>query len=57
MQKSILQDIFYYVWKEMAHKFSKVATTKNVFSSVYVIGTNLFDKCCLFHVITGSQVF
>ena len=38
----------------MTRKFSKVATKKNIFSSVFVIGTTYFDKYYLFYVITGS---
>ena len=47
---------FYTVWKEMAHKPSKLLTTKYFFSSVYFIVTTCFDKCFLFHVITRRHI-
>ena len=37
--------------------FKSIATAKNLFSSVYVIGTACFDKLFLFHVTTGRQYF
>ena len=37
--------------------FKSIATAKNLFSSVYVIGTTFFDKCFLFLVITGRRCF
>ena len=33
---------------------SKVATVKNFYCSVHVIGRTCFDECFLFHLITGS---
>ena len=47
--------LFYSVWKETTHKPPKVATAKNIFSSVYVIGGVYINKCFLFHVITGRH--
>ena len=46
--------IFYYVWREMTKKLSKVATAKN-FSLMSVIVTNCFGQGVLFHVITGRH--
>ena len=43
---------FYGIWKETARKPSKVAASKNFFSSVYVADTTCFDECFLFDVIT-----
>ena len=51
VQTKLYYKLFYYVWKEMSHKPSKVAGAKNFFASVYVIGTACFDECILFHVI------
>ena len=46
---------------EYSNNYSKasgsVATSKNLFFSVYVIGTTCFDKMFLFHVTTGRQCF
>ena len=41
--------------KCLSHRPSKAASAKNVFTSVYVIGTFCFDKCFLFYVITGRH--
>ena len=43
--------------KEATPKPSNVATAKNIFSSVYILVTTCFDKCFLFHVITGRRYF
>ena len=45
----------YSVWEETIHKSSKVETGKKISSSAYVIGTTCFDKCFLFHMITGRH--
>ena len=50
-------EFFYFIWKETTYKPSKSATGKNVLSSVNVIMTTCFDKCFLFHVITGRHCF
>ena len=48
---------FYSVLKETTHKPSKVATAKNLSSSVYFVST-CFDKCFLCQcMITGSYCF
>ena len=47
----------YLAWNETTRKPLKVASAKTLFSSVYVIGTNYFDECFLFYVITGRQYF
>ena len=41
----------------MTQKPLKVATAKNIFSSVYAIVTTWFDKCYLLHVITERYCF
>ena len=43
--------------KKAFTNLQSIATTKNIFSSVYVIGTTCFDKLFLFHVTTGRQCF
>ena len=48
---------FFTVWKETTRKPSKLATAKNIFSSVYVIVTTCFNKCFLFHAIIGRHNF
>ena len=48
---------FYSVWKETTNKPSKVVTSETFFSSVYVIVITCFDKCFLFHMITGRNCF
>ena len=48
---------FYSFKKETTPKLLKEATAKNVFSSVYVVVTSCFEKCFLFHVITGRHCF
>ena len=47
----------YSLWKETTHKFSNVAATVNLLSSVYVIATTCFNECFLFCVITGRYYF
>ena len=48
---------FYNARKETNPKTSKVATAKTFFSSVYVIVATCFNKCFLFHEITGRHCF
>ena len=48
---------FYYAWNETIHKPSKVATSKKIFFSMYVIGTACYDECFLSHVIPGKYWF
>ena len=58
IQKRLIQTKFCYsVWKETTHKHSKVTTAKNVFYTAHVTVTTRFDKCFLFHVITGRHCF
>ena len=47
----------YLVCKETTNKLLKAVALKNLFSSVYVIGTTYFDECFLFYVITGRHYF
>ena len=47
----------YSVRIEAAHKPSKVAAAKKLFSSVYVINAICFNECFLFHVVTGRHYF
>ena len=57
MQKRIKQIkvFFYFVWKETNYKPLKLTAAKAFFFSLYAIGTTSFDKCFLFHVITGRH--
>ena len=55
IQTKVYFKFFYFVWKETAHEPSKVATGKNSFPTVYVNGTIFFNKCFLFHVISGRH--
>ena len=60
IQTKVYYKYFYSVWIETTHKPSKIAATKNFFSSVYVIDfidKNCFDECFLFHLITGRHFF
>ena len=59
-QKKIYTDYGYYkhwysVGKEAFHNPLKLTTIKNFFYNVYVTVTTCFDKCFLFHVITGRH--
>ena len=58
MQRRLIQTeeyykLFYSVRKEASHKHLKVAAARKFLSSVYIIDTRCFDKCFLFHMITG----
>ena len=56
-QTKVYHVFSYFVWKETSHKPLKLAATITLFSNVYVIGTDSFDECFLFYVITGRQSF
>lgn len=57
VQTKRYHNCFYSVLKETTHKHSKVATAKNLSSSVYFVST-CFDKCFLCQcMITGSYCF
>ena len=47
----------YSLWIRTTHKPSKVPIGKNFFPSAYVTVTACFDKCFLFHPITGRHCF
>ena len=62
MQKRLKQTIVchafsYFVWNKTTHKPLKVAAAKSLFSSVYIIGTNCFNECFSFYVITKRCYF
>ena len=57
VQTKRYHNCFYSILKETTHKHSKVATAKNLSSSVYFVST-CFDKCFLCQcMITGSYCF
>ena len=55
--QSILQAFLLAVSKETSHKPLKVAAAKKFFPIVFIIDTTCFDKCFLFHMITGNSIF
>ena len=57
MQTKVYHKRFYSIWKEASHKLLKVAAVKKYSSSVYIVNSNCFDKCFLFHVITRKHYF
>ena len=54
-QTKVYHPFLYLVWKETTHKPLTVAAAKNLFSSVYFIGTTCFNECFLFYVIPGRH--
>ena len=52
-QTKVYHAVSNFVWKETIHKPLQLVVANTLFSSVFVIGTTCFDKCFLFHVITG----
>ena len=48
---------FYYLRKKRTQKASKVAATKKLFSSVYVIDITCSDEYFIIHLITGRHFF
>ena len=62
-QTKVYLVLFCFAWKETTqqtlkkNKPLKVAAAKFIFSNVYVIGNNCFDRCFLFHMITGRHYF
>ena len=58
LKKSHAEQTFLLLCLKRDHwQTSKVATAKDIFSSVYVIVTICFDKGFLFHVTTGRHRF
>ena len=63
VQRRFIQTKIYYKFfllyleKNKSQIFKSIATAKNLFSSVYVVGTNCFAELFLFHVATGRQCF
>ena len=54
-QTKVYHAFSYFAWKETTHKHLKMAASKTLFYSVYVIGTTCFDECFLFYVIAGRH--
>ena len=57
IQTKVHCKLFYSAWKETSHKSLKVAAAKKFFPSVYIIDKTCFDKCFLFHVMTGIRFY
>ena len=57
VQTKLYYQIFSLCLKRNVSQTSKIATAKNLFPSVYVIGEGCFYECFLFHVIIWRHYF
>ena len=55
-QTKVYHTFYQFVWKKMAHEPLKVASSKTLFSSVYVSGKSCFDECFLLHEINWKTL-